>query len=50
MQIYQMSVEDRAKIGANGLRYFESYFDHDVLVDELVNHMNSIASLKGTVS
>jgi glycosyltransferase involved in cell wall biosynthesis len=49
IQIYQMSVEDRIKMGANGRRYFESHFDHEMLVDNLVNHMNFITRLKGTV-
>ena len=39
LQLYQMSPEERANLGANGRRYFKAHFDHDKLVDELMAHL-----------
>lgn len=39
LQLYQMPAEDRARLGANGRRYFKAHFDHDKLVDELMAHL-----------
>ncbi|MBT8558145.1 glycosyltransferase family 4 protein [Polynucleobacter paneuropaeus] len=39
LQLYQMPSEDRARLGANGRRYFKAHFDHDKLIDELMAHL-----------
>lgn len=43
LQLYQMPAEDRAKLGANGRRYFKAHFDHDKLVDELTAHLRAMS-------
>jgi glycosyltransferase involved in cell wall biosynthesis len=43
LQLYQMPAEDRAKLGANGRRYFKAHFDHDKLVNELMAHFRDIS-------
>lgn len=43
LRLYQMSVDERAKMGANGRRYFKAHFDHDNLVDELMLHFHDIS-------
>ena len=50
MKLYQMTVDDRLRMGVNGRRYFESYFDQSVLVEDLIKHLSFIAGLKGSVS
>lgn len=41
--LYRMPADDRAKMGANGRRYFKAHFDHDKLVDELMTHLSAIS-------
>ena len=43
LQLYQMPAEDRAKMGANGRRYFKAHFDHDKLVNELMAHLHAMS-------
>lgn len=43
LQLYRMSPEERAHLGANGRRYFKAHFDHDKLVDELMAHLRGIS-------
>jgi glycosyltransferase involved in cell wall biosynthesis len=43
LRLYQMPAEDRAKLGANGRRYFKAHFDHDKLVAELMAHLRAIS-------
>ena len=43
LQLYQMPAEYRAKLGANGRRYFKAHFDHDKLVDELMAHLRAMS-------
>lgn len=38
LRLYQMPLEERATMGANGRRYFKENFDHDRLVEELMTH------------
>ena len=50
LQLYHMPAEDRAKLGANGRRYFKAHFDHDKLIDELMAHLGSTSkSVEETV-
>lgn len=46
LRLYQMSAEDRARLGANGRRYFKAHFDHDKLVDELIVHLRDISNTR----
>lgn len=43
LHLYQMPAEDRARLGANGRRYFKAHFDHDKLVDELMAHLRAMS-------
>ena len=43
LQLYQMPSEDRARLGANGRRYFKAHFDHDKLVVELIGHLRAMS-------
>ena len=43
LQLYRMSPEERAHLGANGRRYFKAHFDHDKLVDELMAHLRGMS-------
>ncbi len=43
LRLYQMPAEDRARLGANGRRYFKAHFDHDKLVDELMAHLRAMS-------
>jgi len=50
LQLYKLPTEDRARMGANGRRYFKAHFDHDKLVDELIAHLRAISTtVEGTV-
>ena len=42
LQLYQMSAQDRARLGANGRQYFNENFDHDRLVDQLLVHLQTM--------
>jgi glycosyltransferase involved in cell wall biosynthesis len=46
-QLYLMTFEERAEMGANGRRYFKANFDHDQLIDELVVHLEAISLMDG---
>lgn len=41
--LYNMSVEDRNKMGASGRMYYKKYFDHDLLIGRLVEHFHSVS-------
>lgn len=43
LRLYQMPVEDRVRLGANGRSYFKAHFDHDKLVDELMAHLRAMS-------
>ena len=38
LQLYQMSDEERDELGENGRSYYKTHFDHDKLVDQLIEH------------
>ncbi len=42
LRLYRMSAEEREKIGQNGRAYFREHFDHDRLVDQLVDHLHEL--------
>jgi glycosyltransferase involved in cell wall biosynthesis len=41
LQLYKMSAEERAILGANGRRYFKENFGQDLLIDQLMDHFRS---------
>ena len=41
--LYQMPADERAKMGANGRRYFKANFDHDKLIEDLLETLISIS-------
>lgn len=43
LRLFQMSADDRAQLGANGRRYFKDHFDHNMLTDELIGHLQAAA-------
>ncbi|MDP3843868.1 MAG: glycosyltransferase family 4 protein [Oxalobacteraceae bacterium] len=40
--LYQMSEEDRSQLGKNGQRYFEQYFDSNMLTQTLISHFEKV--------
>jgi glycosyltransferase involved in cell wall biosynthesis len=42
LRLYGMSAEEREKIGQNGRAYFREHFDHDRLVDQLIDHLHEL--------
>lgn len=45
LRLYQMPVDERAELGANGRRYFKEHFDHEQLTDQLIDHFRSLSKL-----
>lgn len=50
LRLYRMSSDQRAEMGANGRRYFQTHFDHDKLVDELVAHFRAMSKRNGEIA
>ena len=48
LRLYQMPVEEREMMGANGRRYFKAHFDHDQLIDQLIEHFRSLSNVERT--
>lgn len=47
LRLYRLSPERRAEMGANGRRYFKANFDHEILVDELMAHLQALSMKDG---
>lgn len=47
LSLYQMSTEQRRQIGENGRAYYRKHFDHEILVDQLIAHLDAGATKKG---
>jgi len=43
LHLYNMADEDREKMGANGRQYYNDHFDHNQLVDQLIEHFRLVA-------
>ncbi len=41
--LYGLSASERQKMGDNGCRYFNIHFNHDRLVDQLIEHLQSVS-------
>jgi len=44
LALYRMSAEERQQIGENGRAYYRAHFDHDMLVDQLIGHLDACAT------
>lgn len=42
LQLYRMSAEDREIMGQNGRAYYKEHFDHDRLVEQLINQLHEL--------
>jgi glycosyltransferase involved in cell wall biosynthesis len=42
LQLYRMQSEDREEMGARGRLYYAQHFSHDMLVDQLIGHLQSV--------
>ena len=49
LRLYQMSADQREELGANGRRYFNTHFNHDHLVDQLIEHLRNAIDSKGLI-
>ena len=49
LSLYRMTAEQRQKIGENGRAYYRKHFDHEILVDQLIVHLNEVAIKKGSL-
>jgi glycosyltransferase involved in cell wall biosynthesis len=47
LSLYQMSAEQRRQIGENGRIYYRNHFDHEILVDQLIGHLEVYGQKKG---
>jgi len=43
LQLFKMTPVERARLGANGQRYFKANFDHERLTDKLIEHFRKIS-------
>ena len=43
LKLFQMSPAERERMGANGRRYFEEHFDHEMLTDQLIEHVRAVS-------
>jgi glycosyltransferase involved in cell wall biosynthesis len=46
LSLYQMTAVQRRQIGENGKAYYRKHFDHEILVDQLIAHLDVCASKK----
>ena len=42
LNLYMMSPEEREIMGNNGRRYYKEHFNHDRLVDQLIDHFQKV--------
>ena len=45
LDLYNMPDEDREKMGVNGRKYYYDHFDHNKLVDQLIEHFRLVAKV-----
>ncbi len=46
LRLYHMPPEERESMGARGRLYYEQHFSHDMLVDQLIGHLQSVCQHK----
>ena len=49
LSLYKMSPDEREVMGANGRKYYQTHFDHDHLVGQLIGHLQSVSYGSGGV-
>lgn len=49
LQLYRMSPQERDAMGVRGRLYYAQHFSHDMLVDHLIGHMQSVCQHKERV-
>ena len=49
LSLYQMTAEQRRQMGENGKIYYRNHFDHEILVDQLIGHLDALVTKKGTL-
>jgi len=42
LRLYRVSAEDRDRVGRNGRAYYKAHFDHDRLVEQLINQLQAL--------
>ena len=47
LSLYQMPAQQRRQIGENGRIYYRNHFDHEILVDQLIDHLKICGAKKG---
>jgi len=47
LTLYRMPEQERRQIGENGRAYYRAHFEHDMLIDELIGHLEVCATKKG---
>lgn len=43
LQLFEMTPAERDKLGVNGRRYFKNQFDHDMLTEQLIEHVRAVS-------
>jgi len=43
LQLFQMTPAERDKLGVNGRRYFKNQFAHDMLTEQLIEHVRAVS-------
>jgi glycosyltransferase involved in cell wall biosynthesis len=49
LQLQRMSITEREEMGRNGRVYFREHFDHDRLVDRLIEHLSTVSEKGGRI-
>lgn len=46
LSLHHMTAEQRQQVGQNGRAYYRNHFDHEVLVDQLISHLDAYVAKK----
>jgi glycosyltransferase involved in cell wall biosynthesis len=49
LRLFEMTPAEREKLGSNGRNYYKKHFDHDRLIDQLIDLFRQITQPKGWV-
>jgi glycosyltransferase involved in cell wall biosynthesis len=47
LTLFQMPADARAQLGVNGRRYFKDHFDHNMLTEQLIGHLQAASENHG---
>lgn len=42
LRLYRLPPEERSALGENGRRYYRQHFDHEYLIDQLMNYLSAV--------